>query len=99
MPTRNVVLTDRQVDLIARLVDTGQYQNASEVLRDGIRLIEQRETENKARVEALRAAIQVGDADVAAGRSKALKGPSLKRHLKSLTKAATVGRARVRRRK
>jgi len=34
MPTRNVVLTDQQEEFLGRLVATGRYQNASEVLRD-----------------------------------------------------------------
>jgi putative addiction module CopG family antidote len=55
MPTRNVVLTDYQSALIERLVRSGRYQNASEVLREGLRLVEQREAEEAARVEALRA--------------------------------------------
>ena len=38
MPTRNVVLTGRQAEFVERLVSTGRYQNASEVLRAGIRL-------------------------------------------------------------
>jgi antitoxin ParD1/3/4 len=38
MPTRNVVLTKRQEELIETLVESGRYQNASEVLRDGLRL-------------------------------------------------------------
>jgi antitoxin ParD1/3/4 len=42
MPTRNVVLTAHQVDLVERLVATRRYQNASKVLRDGLRLIEDR---------------------------------------------------------
>jgi Arc/MetJ-type ribon-helix-helix transcriptional regulator len=42
MPTRNVVLTDYQADLVERLVASGRYQNASEVLREGLRLIESR---------------------------------------------------------
>lgn len=29
MPTRNVVLTDSQTDLIERLIADGRYQNAS----------------------------------------------------------------------
>ncbi|EQD34584.1 transcriptional regulators (CopG/Arc/MetJ DNA-binding domain), partial [mine drainage metagenome] len=31
MPTRNVVLTDHQAELVERLVREGRYQNASEV--------------------------------------------------------------------
>ena len=42
MPTRNVVLTDRQEKLVDELVGSGRYQNASEVLREGLRLVEQR---------------------------------------------------------
>jgi antitoxin ParD1/3/4 len=42
MPSRNVVLTERQEELIETLVKSGRYQNASEVLRDGLRLVERR---------------------------------------------------------
>lgn len=43
MPTRNVVITDRQSALLDRLVSEGRYQNASEVFRAGIRLLEEQE--------------------------------------------------------
>ncbi|WP_354193054.1 type II toxin-antitoxin system ParD family antitoxin [Aquamicrobium terrae] len=45
MATRNVVLTDTQSDLVDRLVASGRYQNASEALRAGLRLLEREETE------------------------------------------------------
>lgn len=45
MATRNVVLTDTQSDLIDRLVASGRYQNASEALRAGLRLLEREEAE------------------------------------------------------
>lgn len=60
MPTRNVVLTERQEELIETLLKSGRYQNASEVLRDGLRLVEQRETEDAGKLKALRAAARVG---------------------------------------
>ena len=60
MPTRNVVLTDRQSTMVDALVESGRYQNASEVLRDGLRLIEQRHLEGVARLDALRNAANVG---------------------------------------
>ena len=60
MPTRNVVLTERQEELIEALVKSGRYQNASEVLRDGLRLVEQREAEDEGKLKALRAAARVG---------------------------------------
>ncbi len=44
MPTRNVVLTDQQDELVDRLVASGRFQNASEALRAGLRLLEAEET-------------------------------------------------------
>jgi antitoxin ParD1/3/4 len=60
MPTRNVVLTQHQADLIESLVESGRYQNASEVLREGLRLVEQREAEAARKLEALREAVRIG---------------------------------------
>ncbi|MFY0636907.1 type II toxin-antitoxin system ParD family antitoxin [Maricaulis maris] len=45
MATKNVVLTDTQTDLVDRLVATGRFQNASEALRAGLRLLEREEVE------------------------------------------------------
>lgn len=73
MPTRNVVLTDHQQEVIETLVESGRYQNASEVLREGLRLIEQREREDAFKLEALRKAAQVGLADLATGRFRDVK--------------------------
>jgi antitoxin ParD1/3/4 len=89
MPTRNVVLTDHQASLVENLVASGRYQNASEVLREGLRLVEQREAEDAYRLEALRSAVQVGIDDIAAGKFKAFeKKESLRAHLKSITDKA-----------
>jgi antitoxin ParD1/3/4 len=68
MPTRNVVLTDHQAHFVEQLVASGRYQNASEVLRDGLRLIESRQSEETARLDALREAARIGIADIEAGR-------------------------------
>jgi antitoxin ParD1/3/4 len=67
MPTRNVVLTEQQADLVEALVGSGRYQNASEVLRDGLRLLQRREDEEQAKLEALRGALDEAEAAVAAG--------------------------------
>jgi antitoxin ParD1/3/4 len=67
MPTRNVVLTDHQAELVDMLVRSGRYQNASEVLREGLRLIERRELREAAKLQALREAAQAGFAAVEQG--------------------------------
>ena len=73
MPTRNVVLTDRQVELIERMVRSGRFQNGSEVLREGLRLLERLDTEEKTKLKALREAARIGLADIEAGRFKAFE--------------------------
>ena len=56
MPTRNVVLTDHLAAVVDGLVASGRYQNASEAIRRGVRLLE----EEEARAEALLKRIMVG---------------------------------------
>lgn len=68
MATRNVVLSQHQHELVESLVTSGRYQNASEVLRAGLRLLERQEAEDTARIAALRDAVDTGWADLAAGR-------------------------------
>jgi antitoxin ParD1/3/4 len=84
MSTRNVVLTERQDELIDALVQTGRYQNASEVLREGLRLIEQREAEDAAKLTALREAARTGILDFEAGRFNSFSDVSdMRKHLRS----------------
>lgn len=51
---------------VQQLVDSGRYGSKSEVLREGVRLIQDRET----RLAALDASITRGAADADAGRTK-----------------------------
>jgi antitoxin ParD1/3/4 len=89
MPTRNVVLTKHQTDMIERLVGEGRYQNASEVLREGLRLLEQRDAEDEARLAALRAAAQIGLDDFTAGRYRSFDTEeALHRHVMTLSEGA-----------
>jgi antitoxin ParD1/3/4 len=86
---RNVVLTDHQSSLLEKLVAGGRYRNASEVLREGLRLVEHKEMEDKLRLKALREAARVGIADADAGRFKQFtEAGELRRHLTKVTEAA-----------
>ena len=68
MSTRNVVLTAHHESIIEALVKSGRYQNASEVLREGLRLVEAREARDAAKLKALQEAARVGFADLEDGR-------------------------------
>ena len=60
MPTRNINLTAELDRYIEESVQSGRYSDASDVIRAAIRALRQSEEEDKARVEALRVAIQEG---------------------------------------
>lgn len=46
--------------MIESLIESGRYSTASEVMREGLRLVEEREERRKVKLEALRAEIQKG---------------------------------------
>ena len=68
MPTRNVVLTEHQQAFIGELVRSGRYSNASEVLRESLRLMERRESLEAAKLDYLRGRLEEVERDAAAGR-------------------------------
>lgn len=68
MPARNVNLTPHLAEFLDRNVASGRFADASEVVREGLRLLEQRQAEDAAKLDALRAAAKVGVDDLAAGR-------------------------------
>ena len=70
MPTQNVVVTERQATMMKALVKNGRYQNVSEVMREGLRLVENKETEEALKLDALRAAVQIGIDAAEAGEFK-----------------------------
>jgi antitoxin ParD1/3/4 len=69
MPTRNVNLTDYYDDFVESLIVSGRYKNASEVMRAGLRLLEQysKEDEEKLRVLRRLASEAFGSLDRGAG--------------------------------
>jgi antitoxin ParD1/3/4 len=62
MPTRNVNLPEKLDQFITAKVASGDYANASEVMRAALRLMERDEQEYEEKLAALRAAIAEGDA-------------------------------------
>ncbi len=45
MPTRNISLTPEQDAFVEKVVQAGEYQNASEAVRDALRTLQQRRRE------------------------------------------------------
>jgi antitoxin ParD1/3/4 len=62
MPTRNVNLTNELDRFVAKKVKSGRYENASEVVRAGLRTLEREEQQYEVKLAGLRAAIDEGDA-------------------------------------
>jgi antitoxin ParD1/3/4 len=60
MPTRNVHLTEHFDKFIDAGIKSGRFSNASEIVREGLRLLEQREEEDRAKLEWLRKAAKEG---------------------------------------
>ena len=56
MPQRNVNLTDHFDRFIDAHIESGRFSNASEMVREGLRLLEQREREDEAKLTWLRGA-------------------------------------------
>lgn len=91
MPTRNVALTDHQASLVAQLVTSGRYQNASEVLRKGSRFVERRESGDEMCLVALREAALFGIADIEAGAFRTFdSADALGQRLAALTSEVTT---------
>ena len=60
MPTRNISLTPEQDAFIDEMLRAGEYRNASEALRDAIRTLQLKRTEETLKLDKLRVAIQQG---------------------------------------
>jgi antitoxin ParD1/3/4 len=64
----HVSLTPKLEDLIREKVDSGLYNNASEVVREALRLMQEHDEVRRLKLERLREALAKGEVDLAAGR-------------------------------
>ncbi|HEY8698871.1 MAG TPA: type II toxin-antitoxin system ParD family antitoxin [Rhizomicrobium sp.] len=69
----NVSLTPQLEKLVQQKVDSGLYNNASEVIREALRLMKESEEVRRAKLKRLKAALAKGEADVASGRVTTLE--------------------------
>jgi len=74
MPTRNINLTEHWDQFVERQVTSGRYSNASEIVRDALRLLEEEEQERNAKLKALRQAAKQGFDEIDQGKGIVLKG-------------------------
>lgn len=65
---RSISLPEEQDSFIKDQVASGQYSTASEVVRDAIRLLQEKEAIRQQKLEALRAEIEKGKKSIEEGR-------------------------------
>ena len=96
MPTRNINLTPQMDSFVDSKIRSGQYANASEVLRAGLRALEAAECEDEVKLQALREAIIAGEASgVAEGDVVGELLESIKRRGAEIGEDVTVARPRT----
>lgn len=88
MPTQNVNLTIHFKKFIESNVRTGRFGNASEVVRAGLRLLENEQTLRELKIQRLREAARVGLDDIAAGRFIDLPVSEISRHLGKISRSS-----------
>ena len=74
MPTRNVNLTDHYDQFVESQIGSGRYQNASEVMRAGLRLLEQRTREDEEKLMVLRSLAAEGFDELDRGEAIVIEG-------------------------
>jgi len=91
VPTRNISLTREQDEFVESIVRTGEYQNASEAVRDGLRALQQRRREDALKLERLRLQIQTGIDDLENGDFVEVDDADLDAYIDGLGEAEETG--------
>jgi antitoxin ParD1/3/4 len=84
MATQNVSLSAKQSKFIRRRVRGGDYRNASEVVRAGLRLLEQHEEEDKLKLRALRRVAKEAFREIDRGEFEIVEPQKLDKFMKRL---------------
>jgi antitoxin ParD1/3/4 len=85
MPTRNISLTAEQDAFVQEVVEAGEYQNASEAIRDALRALQQRRKEDGLKRKVLRAQIKAGTDALERGDFADVDDADLEGYLERLT--------------
>ena len=85
MPTRNVSLTPEQDKFLEKMVQAGDYQNASEAIRDALRALWQRRQEDALKLKVLRMHIKAGPDALDRGDFTEMEGTDIEAFLEKLT--------------
>ncbi len=84
MPTRNISLTIEQDAFVEQIVKKGEYQNASEAVRDALRALQQRRREDALKLKSLRAQIKAGADAIDRGAFVEIDDAHLESHVERL---------------
>ncbi len=89
MPTKNVNLTEHYSAFVDQLIASGRYKNASEVLRAGLRLLEQTTSEEQEKLALLRNLANEGFQQLDQGQGIEIRNPrQLASHIAKLGRRA-----------
>jgi antitoxin ParD1/3/4 len=91
VPTRNISLTREQDEFVESIVRNGEYQNASEAVRDALRALRQRRREDALKLERLRLQIQAGIDDLENGDFVEIEDADLDAYIEGLGGAGEAG--------
>lgn len=90
--TRNIALTPELDTLVQAKVDSGRYQTASEVVREGLRLLEERDQERALVLRQMQKEIETGWRQ--SERGEVLEGPAVFAEIRKMSRARRVKRGR-----
>jgi antitoxin ParD1/3/4 len=95
----NVSLTAHLDKFVKSKVKSGSYNSASEVVRESLRLLEQRDQLQQTKMEALRHDIKIGISQMERGLGVELDSKGMKSLIKDIKDIKAQGRSKISKRK